>query len=416
VAGNASAIEHLSSQLAQLNKTTARGVVVNVWWGLVEQTPQEYNWSIYVDLFEAIAKSRLKIKVSLNFHQCNISGVCFIPLPDWVQEVGKKDSDIYYTDPYGNRNTEYLSSGVDYQPVFPPGRRTAVEMYIDFIQSFAFNFFNLFDTVIYEVKVGLGPAGQLKYPAFPANMWQYPGAGEFQCYDKYLTQEYNVTAVKVNHPEWANLPPGHTLPYNGIPKNIPFFSNGTNNYDSDYGQYFLGWYSYRLIQHGQSVLSNAISILNIFSPNISVTAALECVHWQYQDPSHAAELTAGYKNDAGDGYIMIVQMLKNLGVVLEFPCFDLSDGAQPSLAKSSPVELVLQTLAAAELEGVDYEGRNSEPSFDSKTFSQMEQPIKTNHKPIIGFDLFTLSDALFEATTFESFKSFLKDLSNPGKM
>ena len=41
-----------------------------------------------------------------------------------------------------------------------------------------------------EIQVGMGPAGELRYPAYPERngMWQFPGIGEFQCYDKVRLQ------------------------------------------------------------------------------------------------------------------------------------------------------------------------------------------------------------------------------------
>jgi hypothetical protein len=43
-------------------------------------------------------------------------------------------------------------------------------------------------TVITEVTVGMGPAGELRYPAYPEGdgRWRFPGVGEYQCYDKYM--------------------------------------------------------------------------------------------------------------------------------------------------------------------------------------------------------------------------------------
>jgi hypothetical protein len=43
-------------------------------------------------------------------------------------------------------------------------------------------------TVITEVTVGMGPAGELRYPSYPEGdgRWRFPGVGEYQCYDKYM--------------------------------------------------------------------------------------------------------------------------------------------------------------------------------------------------------------------------------------
>jgi len=291
-----------------------------------------------------------------------------------------------------------------------------VEIYIDVIQTFSSEFFTLFDTLISEVKVGLGPDGDLKYPAFPKNLWTFPGVGEFQCYDKYLAGIYNITAVKFSHPEFARLPPSHAVSYNGLPGDIPFFSNGTDNYQSAYGQYFLSWYSSHLLQHGEVILSNAVSILSVFSPSVTISASVTCAYWQYFDPSHAAELTAGYKNDLGQGYVEIVEMLKHLGVALEFPCFDLMDNALPRSSKSAPQELVRQTLNAAFSAGISYEGRNYGPDFNTTLFEHAEHGIAQNYLPVTGFNIFELNDNLFEASMFADFKKFLSALSNPAAL
>lgn len=35
--------------------------------------------------------------------------------------------------------------------------------------------------VIIDIEVGLGPAGELRYPSYPQNQgWVFPGIGEFQ--------------------------------------------------------------------------------------------------------------------------------------------------------------------------------------------------------------------------------------------
>jgi hypothetical protein len=58
--------------------------------------------------------------------------------------------------------------------------------------------------VITEVTVGLGPAGELRYPSYPEGdgRWRFPGVGEFQCYDSYMLQDLKRAALAVGHPEW----------------------------------------------------------------------------------------------------------------------------------------------------------------------------------------------------------------------
>lgn len=58
--------------------------------------------------------------------------------------------------------------------------------------------------VITEVTVGLGPAGELRYPSYPEGdgRWRFPGVGEFQCYDRYMLQDLQRSALAVDRPEW----------------------------------------------------------------------------------------------------------------------------------------------------------------------------------------------------------------------
>ena len=59
-------------------------------------------------------------------------------------------------------------------------------------------------SVLTEITVGLGPAGELRYPAYPEGdgRWRFPGVGEFQCYDKYMLADLKRAAEAVGHPEW----------------------------------------------------------------------------------------------------------------------------------------------------------------------------------------------------------------------
>jgi len=411
-------ITQLQSQLALLQNSSVKGVVVPVWWGVVETQPQQYNWAVYDELFALINAAGLRVKVSLAFHGCEPSADCNIGLPSWVSQVADNDAGIFYT---GKQSiyTQYLSSGVDYKPIFPPNNRTAVGMYNDFIQNFAAHFSPYFDSLIYEVKIGLGPNGELRYPAFPdQGNWTFPGIGEFMCYDSYLASEYAYYATKAGHPEWGYFPNG-TGDYNSVPINTTFFvqtKTNIGNYLSDYGQFFLNWYSNRLVLHGQAVLGNAVAIINGYSPNVTVAAQLGCVYWQYLEISHAAELTAGYKNDNLTGYDSFVEMFSGLGVVFDFGCFEMWDSQFPINSSSGPAELVYQTLLTAQTYGAQYEGQNTNPVYAQADYSQIEKNCRRDVVPIVGFDFRNLEDALiFNAENFTIFKVFVSNLESPKK-
>ena len=121
--------EGLQKQLLQLREGGVDGVMVDVWWGIIElKGPKQYDWSAYRSLFKLVQECGLKLQTIMSFHQCggNVGDVVYIPIPQWVLDVGEVDPDIFYTNRSGNRNKEYLTIGVDSQPLFHG--RTAIEV------------------------------------------------------------------------------------------------------------------------------------------------------------------------------------------------------------------------------------------------------------------------------------------------
>lgn len=119
----------LEKQLKELRAAGVDGVMVDVWWGIVESKgSKQYDWNAYRSMFELVQQCGLKIQAIMSFHQCggNVGDDVNIPLPQWVLDIGESDPDIFYTNRTGNRNKEYLTIGVDNQPLF--GGRTAVKV------------------------------------------------------------------------------------------------------------------------------------------------------------------------------------------------------------------------------------------------------------------------------------------------
>lgn len=110
----------IEKQLTELKEAGIDGVKVDVWWGLVESlNPLLYDWGAYRRLFQLIQQVGLKIQATMSFHQCGeVGDDVYIPIPRWVLDFGKSNPDIFYTDRAGNKNHEYLSCGVDHQPLF----------------------------------------------------------------------------------------------------------------------------------------------------------------------------------------------------------------------------------------------------------------------------------------------------------
>ncbi|KAI5412752.1 variant 4, Beta-amylase [Lathyrus oleraceus] len=172
----------LEKQLKELRAAGVDGVMVDVWWGIVESKgPQQYDWSGYRSLFQLVQDCKLKLQAIMSFHQCggNVGDSVFIPLPKWVLEVGESDPDIFYTNRTGIRNKECISLGVDDKPFF--NGRTPIQMYRDYMKSFRENMADFLESeLLIDIEVGLGPAGELRYPSYSDCLeWKFPGIGEF---------------------------------------------------------------------------------------------------------------------------------------------------------------------------------------------------------------------------------------------
>ena len=135
----------LEIALHTLKQAGVEGVMVDVWWGIVERGgPGQYDFSAYKRLFYKVAAAGLKVQAVMSFHAAggNVGDTCKIPLPRWILDIGEKNQDIFYTDKSGHRNRECLSLGCDEVPMF--WGRTPVDVYKDLITVFCDTFQHLF--------------------------------------------------------------------------------------------------------------------------------------------------------------------------------------------------------------------------------------------------------------------------------
>lgn len=132
-----------------------------------------------------VAAAGLKLQLVLSFHSCgcNVGDSCVMPLPAWVESAGAANPDIFFADRSGERSHEYVTFAADHLPVL--GGRTPLGCYEAFMGSFRSALAPWLGGVVTSVAVSLGPAGELRYPAYPGGRWRFPGVGEFQCYDRY---------------------------------------------------------------------------------------------------------------------------------------------------------------------------------------------------------------------------------------
>jgi len=56
-----------------------------------------------------------------------------------------------------------------------------MQMYSDYMKSFRENMADFLESeLLIDIEVGLGPAGELRYPSYAESLgWVFPGIGEF---------------------------------------------------------------------------------------------------------------------------------------------------------------------------------------------------------------------------------------------
>lgn len=408
----------MNASMQALKSAGVEGIMMDVWWGLVERDgPGVYNWGGYNELMEMANKHGLKVQAVMSFHQCggNVGDSVSIPLPKWAREEIDKDPDLAYTDQWGRRNYEYISLGADTLPVLKG--RTPVQCYADFMRAFRDNFKQHLGDTIVEIQVGMGPAGELRYPSYPEQngTWRFPGIGAFQCYDKYMRSSLKAAAEAAGKPEWGASGPTDAGEYNNWPEDTQFFRKENGGWDSPYGKFFLSWYSQMLLEHGERILSSAESIFKESAVKISVKVA--GIHWHYGTRSHAPELTAGYYNTRNrDGYLPIAEMLNRHGAIFNFTCIEMRDHEQPQDAQCAPEKLVRQVALATRKVGVPLAGENALPRYDETAHHQIlnASSLKLNEigeeSEMCAFTYLRMNPDLFQADNWRKFVGFVKKM------
>ena len=122
--------ESLENALKHLIAAGVSGIMVDVWWGLCESKPGEYQFTKYVQLAELCVALGLKMQATMCFHACggNVGDSVNIPLPGWVIRATdeKQAWFIDRTQFLTNEdklscdvNREYISFGADNEPYLP---------------------------------------------------------------------------------------------------------------------------------------------------------------------------------------------------------------------------------------------------------------------------------------------------------
>ncbi|KAM3396561.1 beta-amylase 1, chloroplastic-like [Capsicum galapagoense] len=396
------------------------GVVMEVWWGLVEKEfPRVYNWQAYLEIVALAKRFGLKVRAAMAFHQCGTGpdDPFWIPLPQWVREEIDKDPDLAYSDRFGRRNMEYISLGCHVLPVLHG--RSPIQAYTEFMRSFRDTFSPFFGGVITGIQVGMGPAGELRYPSYPlqkqAWTWRKPELGEFQCYDKYMLASLNACAREMGKREWANSgPTGAGNLMQDLEKTEFFKSDGS--WSTPYGEFFLTWYSGMFLLHCERICREAETIFCDVEINLSGKVA--GIHRHYFTRSHPSELTAGYYNTSiRDGFLPIARVFGRYGFSMCCTCFEMKDAEEQRMNRvSSPEGFVRQVLLAAKICDIPVQGETSSSSLDYESFQQVLKMSKFYSDGLGGttfsFNFVMMDKNLFEYRNWDTFVRFVRQMSD----
>jgi len=385
----------LAYMLDRMKAAHVDGFMVDVWWGLTERKPKEYDFSAYKDLV-ALAKARgLKMQCVTSFHQCggNVGDDCDIQLPGFVYGV----DGIWYRDAEGDDVKEYISLFADKVKI---AGRTPLDMYSDWFEAFAEEFRADVGQTIAEIMVGMGPCGELRYPSYRLDKWRFCGVGAFQAHDQHALASLGAAAAASGHAQdWAS-PPNATSAgsYNSHPHDTQFFSRG---FATDYGRFFLEWYSSSLKAHGAELLARA---RKVFGGRVRIAGKVSGIHWWYGDHSHAAEVTAGYYNtNMRNAYAELADVFKGADATLDFTCLEMRNTGQPARCLSRPEDLVRQVLYAGKEKGVPVSGENALKRYDNWAYDK----ILSYRNDIEAFTYLRLGQTLLEPGNFQRFQQFV---------
>jgi len=385
----------LAAQLDQLKGASVDGFSTDVWWGLTEKSAKQYKFDAYSKLVSMAKERGMKVQLMASFHQCggNVGDDCDIPIPAFAHDA----SGVWYTDKNGHEDKEYISLFADNLPI---GDRTPLQMYSDWLNAFAATFSAEFGETIAEVQLGMGPAGELRYPGYQLSQWKFCGVGAFQAFDKNALTSFKAAAQAAGHSEW-NSPPTDAGDYNSKPEQTSFFQTG---YSSDYGKFFLDWYFGALKTHGAAVLKSARSALG---SKVNIAGKISGIHWWYKAPHHAAELTAGYFNtDNRDAYGELGAVFAQHKADIDFTCLEMADSEQQASCDSGPEELVKQVMNAAKSTGVNFNGENALPRYDTTAYGK----IASYRSGLHFFTYLRLSSTLLSGDNFNNFKQFVNTM------
>ncbi|KFK27522.1 hypothetical protein AALP_AA8G394100 [Arabis alpina] len=400
---NVNHMKAITAGLKALKLLGVEGIELPIFWGVVEkEAAGKYEWSGYLAVAEIVKKVGLKLHASLCF---NGSKNPEIGLPDWVAKIGEAEQGIYFTDRYGKPYKDCLSFAVDDVPVLDG--KTPMEVYSGFCESFKSAFSDYMGNTITGITLGLGPDGELRYPSHQQDT-KLSGAGEFQCYDTHMLSALKHYAESTGSPLWGLGGPHDAPAYDQQPHYSSFFSDG-GSWESQYGDFFLSWYSSLLISHADRVLSVASSAFS--GTGVSLCGKLPLLHQWHKLSSQPSELTAGfYSSNGQDRYEAVAEIFAKNSCRMIIPGMDLSDEHQSPGSLSSPESLLAHIKTSCKKQGVLVSGQNSSASVPGG-FERIVENLKDENAAIDLFTYQRMGALFFSPEHFQAFTVFVRNLN-----
>jgi beta-amylase len=361
------------NQLQEMKKLGVFAVSTDVWWGIVQENKDnQFDWRYYDRLSNEIQKVGLKWVPILSFHQCggNVGDTCNFPIPSWIWKkyLGKNgiksSDDLKYLSEDGNSSNEVVSVWAT---------QMVLSDYSRFMKEFQTHFSNK-SNMISEINVSLGPAGELRYPSYNSHDQNsgYPTRGRLQAYSRLAREGFRNFMVSKYGSSASKMEPPHR---GQSPEAQDFFDMGLAQ--SKFGKDFFDWYSDSLLNHGRSILNEAIIVFNGKSSafrGIDIGAKIPGVHWR-ASIDRTAELAAGlvrtssstFKDgDKGFGYNEIVRVFSDSQkmsnapkVVLHFTCLEMDNGSGGATVGSLAKDIVFWVAQEANRQKVEIKGENA---------------------------------------------------------
>ncbi|MBF7073327.1 family 14 glycosylhydrolase [Glaciecola sp. MH2013] len=347
---------NFTHNLREARQIGVKGVSVDIWWGMVEAKGDNiFDWTYYRKVANIIQEQGLDWIPIMSFHQCggNVGDSCDIPIPKWVWThfhlVDKKS--LMFKSEEGNYSQETLSFLVD-----AATQDQIYQQYAEFMIAFQTEFAE-YKTLIQEINISMGPAGELRYPSYNGHDKNsaYPSRGAIQGLSPQAVELWrakhvrNCTITCAGNLLIENALDNHAL-------NIAFAKNKHLDSAEQPLNNYLNWYHQSLIKHGTKMLTIADKAFSGDFKDISLGYKIPGIHWQIPESAQtipnarSAEIAAGlipassqYDHSNAMGYSNILSIASDFSktygreVIVHFTALEMNDNAHApahSMAKS----------------------------------------------------------------------------------